>query len=205
MSRPSLRQVAIIVGVLLLVPAAMLADVQLRYISHIYTLQRLADIPRSEVALILGASVKRDGTPSEALRDRVMTGVRLYEQGVVKRLLLTGDDGAFHVNEIAAMQRLVREQGIPDDRVLIDGHGYRTYESCKHAAQQFGIKQALVVTQRFHVARALYVCEALGIKSFGVTSDLQTYRKGYFFWLRDIVASVQAWVDVHIQPRRPPV
>jgi vancomycin permeability regulator SanA len=93
----------------------------------------------------------------------------------------------------------------PGDAVLSDPHGYRTYESCKRAAEVFQIKDAIIVTQRFHIARALYLCESFGIQSLGVTSDLTSYQRNLYFWTRDLAASIKAWSDVHIRAPEPPV
>jgi vancomycin permeability regulator SanA len=158
----------------------------------------------ADAAMVLGASIYQDGTPSDALRDRLMVGVALYKQGIVTRILLTGDDGSYHADEIDVMKRFTIDQGIPEQDILTDGHGYRTYESCKRAKEEYHLNDILVVTQRFHMARALFLCNNLGVHARGVASDLQTYIKINFFWIRDLAASIQAWWDIHIhQPESP--
>lgn len=166
----------------------------------------LQDLEHAPVAVVLGASVKRDGTPSDALQDRVQTAIRLYKMGKVGKLLMTGDDGGFHVNEVATMKRMALEAGAPEQDVIVDGHGYRTYESCKRAVEVFGIKEAILVTQRFHLYRALYLCTQLGMNEVqGISADLQTYERILFFTLRDWVASLKAWSDINLFPPSPPV
>jgi len=152
----------------------------------------------ASVAIILGASVKRDGSPSDALRDRLETGIDLYRQQKVRALLLTGDNGQMNSDEIDAMLKIAEGQGIPAEAVLVDPHGYRTYESCHNAATVFHITDAIIVTQRFHLPRAIYLCEHAGIRSRGWAADKHTYQQIIFFTVRDWFASALAWWDVHI-------
>jgi vancomycin permeability regulator SanA len=192
-----------IVSVGIIACAGVILFVQYRYASRIhYATYGLAHAP---VAIVLGASVKNDGTPSDALRDRVDTGADLFHQGVVDSILMTGDDGQFAVNEIKAMVTAAREDGIPEQAIQTDGHGYRTYESCKRAHDFFGVTQAIVVTQRFHLGRALYLCNSLGIDSTGYVADRQPYVRIIWFWIRDFISSVKAFSDIVIVKPKPPV
>ena len=149
------------------------------------------------VAIVLGASVNGNGTPSDALRDRLLVGEDLYRKKKVEKILLTGDDGGFHQDEITVMHKFLTDRGVPETAILIDGQGYRTYESCRRAKSELHVDKAIVVTQRFHMARALYLCNALGVESIGVTSDLQAYQKSWFFWLRDLAASLKAFWEIN--------
>lgn len=184
--------------------AAVLAitDVQLKY------LDRIVDdpdrLPTAEATMVLGASVKSDGTPSDALADRLQTSLELYRLGKAKTILLTGDDGAYHADEIAVMRPYLIKLGVAPADITEDGHGYRTYESCKNAAQA-GIKKMTVVTQRFHLSRALYLCNQMGIDTYGVAADKRNYQDIVFFWSRDLAASLKAWWDVNVLPPKPPV
>ncbi len=186
-----------------IVCVSILQQIQTQYTNRMFSPQTVQPAP---TALVLGASVKLDGTPSDALRDRVTTAVELYRQQKVKNLLMTGDNGAFHVNEVATMKRLAVEAGVPEQDVLVDEHGYRTYESCKRAVEVFGVTDGIVVTQRFHLSRALYLCSHLGMtKTQGVPADLETYERIFFFTARDFAASLKAWWDINILPPEPPV
>ncbi len=185
-----------------LASASIIQQIQRQYQPAIRSMSEVAPAP---AAMILGASVKLDGTPSDALRDRVMVGIQLYKEGKVSSLLMTGDDGGFHANEVATMKRLAIEAGVPEKDVLVDGHGYRTYESCKRAVQTFNIRQAIIVTQRFHLARALYLCSHLGMEAQGVAADLQPYERIVFFTARDFAASLKAWWDINIDAPPSPV
>lgn len=199
-----LRQFGIAFGAIAIALLAMLADVQLRYVSKIHDAANISQISHDDAAIVLGASVNRDGTPSDALRDRLNEGIALYDAKVVDRIFVTGDDGEYHANEIDVMKPYLLSHGIPEDKLVIDGRGFRTYESCKHAAEA-GIKTAIVVTQRFHMGRALYLCNRLGVHAAGVTSNLSSYDKNAIFWGRDLLASIKAWWDVNVIAPKSPV
>jgi SanA protein len=182
-------------------------DVQSKYLTAIHAppvAQR--QLPKAETIIILGASVKADKTPSDALRDRLLTGIDLYNKGYGSRILVTGDRGDYHgSNEVEVMEKFLLDRGIPSRSIDVDGQGYRTYESCKRARAEKGIQDAIVVTQRFHMARALYLCNALGVSSIGVVADRTSYVRGTYFWGRDLLSSVKAWWDIHVSPPDPPV
>ncbi len=157
----------------------------------------------ADTAMILGASVKSDRTPSAALRDRLDQGIELYGKKSVKKILLSGDDGHYHADEIDVMKSYVLAHGVTESDLLVDGKGYRTYESCKNAKAS-GQNNLIIVTQRFHMGRALYLCNELGIDAHGVTSDKSRYDQIAMFWLRDLTASAEAWWDVNIWHPKPP-
>lgn len=170
--------------------------VQTQHLDDIYPTTR--DLSgTAPVALVLGASVKEDGTPSDALRDRLLIGEELYREKKVEKILVTGDDGGFRQDEISHMKAFLMERNVPEKNILVDGQGYRTYESCRRAKQELHLEKLIVVTQRFHMARALYLCNAVGLEAVGVTSDLQTYQKGTYFWMRDLLSSVKAFWEIH--------
>lgn len=171
-------------------------SVQTKHIDDIVA--QSSDLPsKAPYAIILGASVKDDGTPSDALRDRLIVGVQLYQEQKVEKLLVTGDDGGYHHNEVDAMKQFLLDHNVPENAITVDGKGFRTYESCKRAHDEFHIDHAIVVTQRFHMARALYLCDALGVESEGLTADLETYVKSTYFWAREMAASVLAFWDIN--------
>ncbi len=170
-------------------------------------LNKIADIdatPQTQAIIILGASLKSDGTPSDALKDRLIRGAELYQAGKAPIILITGDGGLNHIDEVTAMRNFLLNLQIPSQSIIEDREGYRTYESCKRAKQEFSINNAIIVTQKFHLVRSLYLCNALGVNSVGVASDLQTYQKINFFIFRDWLASFKAWIDINLwQPKSP--
>lgn len=158
----------------------------------------------SEAVMVLGASLMPNGTASRALEERLKKGVELYQAGKAPTLLLTGDDGALRTNEVAVMREEALKANIPEAQLRVDPHGYRTYESCKRA-KAAGYERLIVVTQRFHLARALFLCKTLGVDVQGVTASSDGVPRLWFHWGRDLLASVKAWNDLFIAPPKPPV
>ncbi len=159
-----------------------------------------SEAPTRQVAIVFGAGLWRDGSPTPVLRDRVATAADLYFQGKAQKLLFSGDNRFINYNEPEAMRRYALSLGVPDDAIVLDYAGRRTYDTCYRARAIFGVEQALVVTQRFHLARAVYTCRALGIDAIGVPADRRRYRTlPYIYWnAREVLASARALLDVHV-------
>ena len=133
------------------------------------------DVPAMQTALVFGAGVEPDGSPSAMLSDRLDIAVRLYRAGKVRRILLSADDLAGD-REISAMRSRLRSAGIPDGGVLVDDRGFSTRESCVRARTVFGLRSATLVTQSYHLPRALFVCRAHGVDGVGVGApDWENY------------------------------
>lgn len=177
-------------------------SVHYAYIGHIL---KLGEVSPKPIAIVLGAAVNKDGTPSDALMDRLKTGANLYRYGLVQSVLVTGDDGKFHTDEVSVMKKTLISLGVPEKLVYTDPHGYRTYESCKRAIQVYHISDAIIVTQRFHLPRALFLCNELGLQSVGVSADLQKYKKQSYFEFREFFASIKAFIDIFILNPASPV
>lgn len=160
-------------------------------------------VPPAPVAIVLGAGLWRDGSPTPALYDRVATAVDLYKAGKVKKLLMTGDNRFIHYNEPGAMQRLAIQLGVPRQDIVLDYAGRRTYDSCYRAREIFEVRRAIIVTQRFHLDRALFLCNAMGVSAVGMVADRRVYSPYRYCWweLREMLATAAAWWDVSI--RRP--
>ena len=156
--------------------------------------------PGRRVAIVFGAEVKRDGTPSTVLRDRIETAVALYKTGRVEKLLMSGDNRFVNYNEPEAMRQYALKLGIPDSDIVLDYAGRRTYDTCYRAKEIFGVHSAILVTQRFHLPRALFLCKAFGIDSAGVNSDNYYYLKRLrLYWnVRELFASFQSLLDVYL-------
>ena len=129
-------------------------------------------VPTRPVAIIFGAEVYDDGTPSQMLADRVAAGAKLYREGKVKALLLTGDNHVSTYNEPEAMRHYAMQLGVPFPAIVLDYAGFRTYDSCYRARDIFKVDKAILVSQQFHLDRALLICNRLGINSVGVAADV---------------------------------
>ncbi len=194
--------VALSVSALLIAPWLLRAWVNWQNRDAIFT---SANAPATPVALVLGAGLWRDGSPTPVLYDRVATAAELYLGGRVQKLLLSGDNRFEDYNEPAAMQRLALELGVPQQDIVLDYAGRRTYDSCYRAREIFGVGQVTVVTQQFHLNRALYLCKSLGVEAVGVTADRRVYRSSWLrFWqLRELAATVRAWLDINLLQPQP--
>jgi len=186
---------AIVLGVTaaaLLLPR--LALIQ-RYAARIFT---PAAAPSGTTAIVFGAGLRRDGTPTTVLADRVTTAATLYHGGRVQSLLLSGSTHGQRYDEAEAMRTLALRLGVPDEAIQVDKEGNRTLETCLRAARAFGIQSALLVTQRFHLPRALVLCEAVGMQAAGVEADLSRYstRSRWIWEVRELPASFVALVEV---------
>jgi SanA protein len=170
--------------------------------SRLYTVE---NAPARRVAVVFGAGLWRDGSPTPVLRDRVATAADLYFRGKVEKLLMSGDNSVITYNEPEAMRQFALSLGVPDEDIVLDYAGRRTYDTCYRARDIFGVKDAILVTQRFHLPRALYTCNALGVAAVGVAADRQRYlHRAMVFWhLREIMATPVALWDVNITRPRP--
>ncbi|MCL2826623.1 MAG: YdcF family protein [Eggerthellaceae bacterium] len=141
-----------------------------------------------ECILVLGASVLPNGTPSGILQDRLDEAILLYNEGVAPKIIMSGDNGQASYNEVLAMKNYAIAQGVPSADIFCDHAGFSTYESMYRAQHIFGVKRMVVVTQTYHLYRALYAANGLGMEAIGVDSDLNTYSAQPWFDLREIPA-----------------
>ncbi len=162
---------------------------------HVYAID---DVPEAPVALVLGAQVHDNGSPSGFLEARLDIARRLYETGKVRAVLVSGDHGRWTYDEPDAMRQWLIERGVPDRKVVADHAGFDTYDSCQRAVRVFGVRQLIVITQSYHIDRAVALCRDAGIEATGVGDD--TARRFGTFWTKAVVreqgACVKAMLDV---------
>lgn len=157
--------------------------------------------PHAQCAIILGAKVSEDGTPSRMLADRIATGVALYKLGKVDKLLLSGDSSKqTPYGQVELMLRYVLAQGVPEEDVFTDYGGYTTWDTMYRAAHLFQVKTALIVTQHFHLSRSVYLARHFGLDAIGVVADIQTYDDLRQNAAREILARVKAVLLVYFAP-----
>ncbi len=140
-----------------------------------------------EYALVLGAKVHKGGRLSDMLRDRMDVGIALYHEGAVNKLLLSGD-GSGEWSETEYMKRYAMEKGVPEEAILTDGEGYSTYESLDRAKALFHADRLVIVTQKYHLYRALYIAEDLEITAHGADAALYSYAGQLYREIREILA-----------------
>jgi vancomycin permeability regulator SanA len=192
---------AIIILVLLFLTAAIFFLPRL--LTGLYAQPRLHSVEQissKPVAIVFGAGLWRDGTPTPVLRDRVATAADLYFAGKVEKLLMSGDNRVQNYNEPGAMRDYAISLGVPTEDIVLDYAGWRTYDTCYRARDIFGVKDAILVTQGFHLPRAIYTCNILGVTASGVPADRRVYRRGSrAYWnLREVFATHVAIWEVHI-------
>lgn len=195
-----LRRIVVSVIIVGTATGLLCCAVVLSHRSQIVSVDSVASAP---IAIIFGAKVKDDGTPSDILRDRLLTGIDLYDRRIVTKLLLSGDDGQIAYDEVNAMRVFVIDHGVAPSDVFLDHAGFDTFDSVVRASKVFGITKAILVTQNYHLPRALYLASAFGISAQGVSADRQTYRGILRYESRELLADVKAVFDVvfHVSPK----
>ena len=172
-------------------------------ISKIFAEQRLYEIdnaPSRSIAIVFGAGLQRDGSPTAVLKDRVTTAAELYLSGKVKKIMMSGDNRTINYNEPASMRRYAIFLGIPEEDIILDYAGRRTFDTCYRAKYIFAIDNAILVTQKFHQPRALLTCAQFDIDAIGVAADRRSYQKyAMRFWkTREVFATLMAFWNLYI-------
>ena len=155
--------------------------------NRIITADEAAELENTDCVLILGAGV-RDGSPTPMLRDRLITGISLYKSGAAPKIIMSGDHGREDYDEVNVMKSYAVENGVPDSDVFMDHAGFSTYDSIYRAKAVFEADSIIIVTQKYHLYRALYIAERLGVNAVGVSADLDDYSGQLKRDLREIAA-----------------
>jgi SanA protein len=195
-------RIGLILGWSAVVSAALLWGwVQWHYGRQIWTAPH--SVPEQPVAIVFGAGITPDGRLTPMLRDRVDAAIELYYAGGVQKILLSGDNRFVDYDEPGRMYDYALAKGVPPEVLVRDYAGRRTYDTCYRAKAIFGVEHATLVTQSFHLPRALFTCEGLGLEVIGLSADLQDYRSTSYYALRDGVALLRAWWDVVVARPEP--
>lgn len=198
------RLVKFMLQVFLLVAVTLvLALVGSRLVTGLFSLPRTYTVesaPIRRVAIVFGAGLLWDGSPTAILKDRVETAAELYFAGKVEKLLMSGDNRFLNYNEPGAMREYALSLGIPDEAIVLDYAGRRTYDTCYRAKVIFGVEEATLITQGFHLPRSIYTCSALGVPAIGVAAEGRYYlKRSRLIWnLRELGATAIALLDVHL-------
>jgi len=156
-----------------------------------------ATFARADAAVVLGARVYADGRPSRFLRERVEVGVGLYLDGTVDRLIMSGDgDDSSGFGEPTVMRQVAEQMGVPADAIQEDPLGVDTYSSCLNARDTFGATSVIMVSQEFHVPRAVWVCDRIGLDSQGAYPAQRLTKSTLVGHVREVAADAKAMIDV---------
>ena len=162
--------------------------------------QEAAQLSDVDCILVLGCLVKNNGVPSDMLSDRLRRGVELHELGASENLLMSGDHGREDYDEVSAMKAYALDAGVASSDVFMDHAGFSTYESMYRARDVFCAKKVIIVTQEYHLYRALYVARMLGLEAYGVSADYRGYTNQWIRDLREVLARVKDMGTAIFQP-----
>lgn len=162
--------------------------------------EEAAELAQVDCIIVLGCQVKADGSPSDMLRDRLTRGIELYNLGAAPKLIMSGDHGQVEYNEVGTMKQFAIDAGVPSQDIFMDHAGFSTYETVYRAKEIFGAEKVLIVTQQYHLYRALYIAESLGLEAHGVAADYRTYSGQAARDLREILARCKDFLTSTFQP-----
>ncbi len=154
----------------------------------------------ADCIIVLGAGVRDDGTPSHMLEDRLLTAISLYESGAAPKIIMSGDHGTEDYDEVNVMKAFAIAHGVPSEDIFMDHAGFSTYDSMYRARDIFEVKTAIVVTQKYHLYRALYLAKSLGLDACGVPSDLRPYRAQTYREAREVLARAKDFFYAIFKP-----
>jgi len=160
------------------------------------------EVQPAQAVIVLGALVFADGSVSHMVQDRLLTAHDLYRSGKVNKILITGDHGQVEYDEVNTMRRYLERLGVPPQDIFMDHAGFDTYDSMYRARDVFQVKDAVVVTQRFHLPRALWIARQLDLEVQGVVADRRAYYGAEYYDYREMAARVKAFGEVLLH-RRP--
>lgn len=169
--------------------------------SRIIPTEEAALLENVDCILVLGCQVKSDGVPSHMLEDRIKRSIALYEAGAAPKLLMSGDHGQEGYDEVGTMKAWAVNAGVPSEDVFMDHAGFSTYESIYRAKEIFGAQRIVIVSQKYHLYRALSIADALGLEAWGVDTDYRSYSGQLGRDTREILARVKDFATGILKPK----
>lgn len=155
--------------------------------NQIISRKEASQLENVDCILVLGAGIWRDG-PSPMLEDRLNEAIALYNENVSAKIVMSGDHGKVDYDEVNVMKNYAIENGVPSENIFMDHAGFSSYESIYRVKEIFGAKKVVVVTQKYHLFRTLYIANQLGIEAYGVNSDPRRYVGAIYRELREVIA-----------------
>lgn len=168
---------------------------------QILTAEEAANLTDVDCILVLGCGVRADGSPSDMLYDRLRMGVELYDLGAAPKLLMSGDHGRQNYDEVDVMKAFAVDAGIASEDVFMDHAGFSTYESMYRAKEIFQAKKVIIITQEYHLYRAIYIAQQLGMEAYGVSADYRSYYGQTARDIREILARVKDFGTSVLKPK----
>lgn len=162
--------------------------------------EKITEINNADCIIILGCGVKFNGQPSMMLADRLERGIDLYKQGVAPKIIMSGDHGQIEYDEVNTMKQFAIDKNIPSEDIFMDHAGFSTYESMYRAKEIFKAKSVVIVSQEYHLYRAIYIAEKLGIEAYGVNADYRLYGGEKYREVREILARVKDFFKTIFKP-----
>ncbi|MGL5152760.1 MAG: SanA/YdcF family protein [Clostridium sp.] len=194
-----LLTITIFIGVILL---GILYKVRNFGEKHIIT--NIEDIPEGyKTVIVLGAGIKSDGTPSDILKDRLITTLNVMEKSNCEKVIVSGDHGKKEYNEVGVMKKELLQGGIDERNIFMDHAGFSTYETMYRAKEIFKVDKAIIITNEYHLPRALYIANSLGIEVYGVPSDIRNYYYIDSYEAREVVAQIKDFIYVNVLKPEP--
>lgn len=171
--------------------------------SSIY--ETVTDIPTERVGIVFGARVRFNRTLTPILQDRVDGAIALYKAQKINKILMSGDNSSVDYNEVTVMQKYAVSQGIPVEDIALDHAGFSTYDTCYRAKEIFSLSKAVLITQRYHLYRALYTCQKLGVSAVGYAlPDFERYPNLRIrYSIREYIAQMNAFIEVNLTHPQP--
>lgn len=168
--------------------------------TNIITPEDAAELKDVDCIIVLGCQVKDNGNPSDMLADRLTRGIDLYKQGIASKIIMSGDHGQIEYDEVNTMKRVAIDADVPSDDIFMDHAGFSTYESLYRAKEIFEADKLVIVTQKYHLYRALYIAKQLGIDAYGVDADYHTYWGQSNREAREILARCKDYIKTIFKP-----
>ena len=166
----------------------------------VVSVEKAGELDGVDCIMVLGCGVRTDGKPTAMLRDRVNVGIRVYETGVSGKMLMSGDHSRVNYDEVNVMKALAEEAGVEADAVFCDHAGFSTYESMYRARDIFQVKKMIIVTQSYHLPRALYIARHMGIEAYGVSATERDYGGQIYRDARELLARVKDVFTCIVKP-----
>lgn len=167
---------------------------------YILSPEQASALPDVDCILVLGCKVHEDGNPSHMLEDRLKRGVALYKSNAAPKILMSGDHGQPDYDEVNAMKKYAVDAGVPSADVFMDHAGFSTYESMYRAKEVFGAKKIIIVTQEYHLYRAIYAARSMGMEAYGVNADYRSYSGQFMRDVREVLARVKDSLTAEFKP-----